>query len=207
MKIPTYTTEDIINIIQSQLEQLDIDDKVYSISVNENNAGNYFAEVTLNQRRKKIKQTLIATKLDESINKLCNTVYTYIEEGATISINDAYVILVSINGLDIGYIAEVASGRGQTWAYLCQDSSDAMRLKSPKYNRLYAINEFVVPEYISTSYRFIELSEGDMADRSYSTDPYYCVIPDTILDIEYIRLNEARWVPTISNREFENAIE
>ena len=204
--------DDVIQKVQSRLEQSGVIDSVYSVDGYENYSGNYYIEVTLKPHRKKIKKTLIANKLDAYIDKLCDSVQSWIEEGETIPRDNAYVVLVSIKGLALGYISGISRGRGQIWAGLTSNPDTAERYNKPYANMVNFIDELTIPRYVSTDYRSLHLvSDGDIDDlknwvNKNRGETYHAYTLSKWVSYSYVNLNDASSIPSISESKFESIL-
>ena len=205
---------DVIQKVQSRLEQSGVIDSVYSVDGYENYSGNYYIEVTLKPHRKKIKKTLIANKLDAYIDKLCKSLQSYLTEGDTTPREDAFIIQVTIDDLLIGYVANISQGRGQIWAYLTADPYKAERFTKAYSNMIGWVDEFMIPGYISTEYEDLHLIRDDQSDiddlynwvRENKGNTYHCYAFRNDVHYDYVKIDNVSRVSPISSDEFERIL-
>ena len=210
----SLTPDHIIDLITTKLNEYGLTNSIYSIDCDENYSGNYYVEVSLKPYRKKIKKTLITSKLDNYIDKLCDSIKSYLEEGETTPKDDAYVILVSVDGLELGYVSGVTTGRGQKWAYLVSDPNHAKRYNKKNSGRVEFVDEFMIPNYVSTDFKALHVVEhGSDTKELYSWvnehrngETYHCYTLGDLVNYEYVKLNDARSLSPISSDDFERIL-
>lgn len=200
--------------IKSKLDQMNLSDRVREIYVEKNYSNNYYVELILKPHGKKIKKTLIASKLDQYIDKLCRSLESYLDEGDTIPREDAFILQVTIDSLLIGYVAVISRGRGQIWAHLTADPNKAERYRKAYSNMIGYVDEFIIPAYISTEYKDLHLVRDDQSDiddlynwvNKNKGQTYHCYAFINDVHYDYVRIDDASRISPISSSEFESIL-